>query len=181
MSGRDVFWEQVHAALDARGDPLDLPEVQRGLAEDPARLGQLAALRSGLDLLASRRRRRVRSFATAAALVALLGAGAWLTLDRGSYQTAASGDVLATVTADPAPTAPAVPRAEPEVLAPEAGPSRVLAFRAEVTVEGPHARRTATFDGRRLSVTSESHAPAGARPYRIPSFVAVASSNVMSR
>jgi hypothetical protein len=142
MSERERFWVQVQGALDARRDPLELPEVQRALAEDPALLDELAALRSGLTLLARTRRRRVRSFAAAGALVAgVLGFAAWRAAQdepRAHEPTVASDSIAAAVA--PAQATEAADETPP--VSP-AG-SRVIAFRAEVTVEGPRGRVTRT-------------------------------------
>jgi hypothetical protein len=150
VSARDPFWEQVHAALDARRDPLEDPRVQQLLAERPERLTDLAAVRSGLARVARAGRRRARRrVATAAAAVALLAVGFAAALrathPSSSASEAGSPEVVADVGMEPVTVPPIA-----------CTPLQVLAFRAEVTVEGPRGRRTSAFDGRQATVRSEA-------------------------
>jgi hypothetical protein len=165
VSGRDPFWERVHAALDAHADPLDDAEVQRLLAQQPERLAELAALRSGLAQVTRAGRRRVQLRALAAALVLLVAVPLGL---RATRQATGTRGAVAPITAAGAGMGP------PAVPAIHAAPLQVLAFRAEVTVEGPRGRRTRVFedlDGRGSTVRTE----AGPGAEDVPLFVATVS------
>jgi len=184
VSGREAFWEHVHAALDARRDPLDLPEVHRRLAEEPELLGELAALRAGLDLLAIHRRRRIRSFAAAASLVALAAlAGAWH-VRRTQVASASTASPVETAMLEPTPgsqAAPTSPSRPQRTGASDADGSRVIAFRAEVSVEGPNGRLTATSDASGTRVASAwSHSDRDA-PFHFQGLVAVTSARPLPR
>jgi len=196
VSSRDAFWTHVHAALDARRDPLEVAEVQRALSEDPALLGELADLGRGLELLERRRRSHARSLAAAAVLVGLAGlAGAWHAARSGSESSQRSSDsaVVAPLGDPPASAAlsslarsdsvlePATQRGSAQTTA-EAGAgaarntdSRVLAFRAEVSVEGPGGRTAAASDAEGTRIASAS-SPLGSRaPFHMQSLIAEAS------
>ena len=156
MSAGDPFWGAVDAALDARRDPLEDPRVQQLLAERPERLAQLAALRSDLAQVARAGRRRVALRAAAAALV--LAVAIPLAL-RVTHQGAGTQDAAAAIATADARTEHA------SALEASVEPLQVLAFRAEVTVEGPQGRRTTTFDGRRASLQSEARSQDQDVPY----------------
>ena len=69
-----TFWRRVQEHLDARRDPLDDPEVQRFLEDNPQHLGGYAELQHGLRALqpvAGPRRRKVPWAAAAVVLCAL--------------------------------------------------------------------------------------------------------------
>jgi hypothetical protein len=197
MSGRsasrkEAFWEQVNAALDARRDPLEVPTLQRLVAAEPALLGELVSLRSGLALVEGTRRRRVVLRVAAAVLVAAVG----LSGARGLLRAAPAGHHAGA--GAPAVSLHAGAASRPEVLEPGAlpprdgaadgqdlgpapAPLRVLAFRAEVTVEGPRGRRTTTHEGRRIVAQSASRPAGDEAPFQTPLFLATASSVTLPR
>jgi hypothetical protein len=167
VSGRsavraDSFWEQVNAALDARRDPLEDPRVQQLLTERPERFAQLAAMRSGLARVARTGRRRVllRTLAAAVVLIVAVPLGPRVTRQAKGTQTTTAA--IAT---------PDTGREHAAALEAPVAALQVLAFRAEVTVEGPQGRRTTTFDGRRARLHSE----ACSERQDVPFFVATTS------
>jgi hypothetical protein len=178
VSPREVFWEAVQAALDARRDPLEVPEVQRQLAEEPALLDELAALRSALELVERRKRLSIRSHAAAAALAAFALAGAWLVARReppmllSPYVAASGADVAV---AEPRASEPA------PIAAPAPGDLRVLAFRAEVTLHGPSGRRTASSDASGASARSWTSSSLPGPALQVHSLVAQASARSIPR
>jgi hypothetical protein len=162
---RELLWERVHAALDAGNDPLDDAGVQEGLETRPELLVELARSRARLAAVggvergavpasAGVERRRVRRRVAAAAALAFASAGlvavagldslgAWLAPrggadDRGELETGAE---LASGASGVRPIPSTSPRAS-------AMRSEVLAFTAEVVIEGPDGRSVAIFDGR---------------------------------
>ena len=169
MIERESFWAQVHAALDARRDPLEVPEVQRALAEEPKLLDEFAALNAGLEVLARSKWRRARSFATAAVLVACIaGIAAW----RGA-PVASSGAVRA----EKAIVSAVAPAETLEALGapwePNVAGSRLIAFRAEVTLDGPHGRWTRSTDATGSVLASASSPADRSAPFAVQTFVAL--------
>jgi hypothetical protein len=69
------FWERAHEHLDARRDPLDDPDVQCFLEQNPHHLEEFAALQQGLRALgpAFGPRRRKVPWAAAAIVFCALG------------------------------------------------------------------------------------------------------------
>ncbi len=169
MIERESFWAHVHGALDARRDPLEVPEVQRALAEEPELLDELAALSSGLELLGRSKQRRARSFAAAAVLIVCVASiAAW----RGARTTSSDSG-----SADPTIVSAAAPAQVAEVvslrpLANTAG-SRVIAFRAEVTLDGPHGRWTRSTDASGSVLASASNPSDRSAPIAVQTFVAL--------
>ena len=172
MSPREVFWEAVQAALDARRDPLEVPEVQRALAEEPKLLDELAALSAGLGMLTRTQRSRASSFAVAAALVVCVaGVAAW----RGALgASSAAGTEGQTIESAEAP-AQVAEIESPLPLASTAG-SRVIAFRVEVTVEGPHGRLTRSTDALGSVLASASGRSDRDAPFQVQTVVALTNS-----
>jgi len=174
---RESFWAQVHAALDARRDPLEETEVQRALVEEPKLLDELAALRSGLELLARSRRRRGRSFAAAAALVAwVAGIAAWRAALAASSEADSAGHTIESAAAP----AEAVKPVGPLAPASDAG-SRVIAFRAEVTLDGPLGRVTRSTDATGSVLASTASPFDRNAPFAIQTCVALMSPGSQSR
>lgn len=70
-----MIWQRIHQHLDARRDPLDDPEVQRFLEQNPEHLEEFAKLQEGLRALAPALgpRRRQMPWAAAAAVACALG------------------------------------------------------------------------------------------------------------
>lgn len=129
----DAFWDRVNAALDARADPLDDPQVARALELGPERLGELLRLESALAALpASLPRKR------AAGLVAITVGAA-----------AAAGLALLLFAAQREPTGPeSTPIAHATAAAPfELAPCLgVLELRVTHTVTSHDAQRTTQVD-----------------------------------
>jgi hypothetical protein len=176
---RESFWAHVHAALDARRDPLEVPEVQRALAEEPKLLGELAALRSGLELFSRSKRRRVRSLVAATALVVCAaGLAAWRAAqaEPRAHELSIEGQTIAAAAA-PAAIVEAVSPLPPQ----DASGSRVIAFRAEVTLEGPHGRLTRSTDALGSVLASASGRSERDAPFQVQTLVAVTSPASQSR
>ncbi len=155
---RGTFRDLAAEALVDGRDPLLVPEVRRLVAIDPARGRELARMRARHDeepgedhdeerarvfampvehddeLAAQRARRRRVAIAACAAFVVLGSAAAWLVDGLG-------GDDAT----QPAEVAIAAPPSAGEAISPR---SEVLAFTAEVVIEGPDGRSVAIFDGR---------------------------------
>lgn len=158
MSAGDPFWEAVDAALDARRDPLEDARVQQLLAERPEQLAQLAALRSGLDRVTRAGRRRVLRRTLAAALVLAVAIPLGLRVTR---PVAGVADEVAPITTADAETEP------PAASGIHPLPLQVLAFRAEVTVDGPGGRRTRVsrgLDGHGATVHAQACSEGGGGP-----------------
>lgn len=129
----DAFWDRVNAALDARADPLNDPQVARALELEPERLGELLRLESALAALpVSKPRRRAAGLA---AISVAAAAAAGLALLLFAAQRGASGP-------ESAPIARASAGA-PFELAPCLG---VLELRVTHTVTSHDAQRTTQVD-----------------------------------
>ena len=169
MRTRDVFWERVNAALDERRDPLDDPEVQVLVADEPEFVPEfvadLARLRTRLGELSKSRRQRPRRVAgmAAAAIVGLAGVFAlWREWSRSTPST---------------DLAKSFPMAASDL--PALG---VLAFRAEVVVDGPSGRTINRFDGTRVRTIRETRSPSSTEDGRSAlGFAAVIDSTSYSR
>ena len=89
---RDSLWPRVQEHLDARRDPLDDPDVQRFLLDNPQHLEEFAELKHGLGALqpvtGGRRRRKVP---WAAAVMLLSALGLLWTLQPGDEELPAPG------------------------------------------------------------------------------------------
>jgi len=71
IGSRAELWEAIHAALDARRDPLAEDAIATWLAEHPEDLEEVLRLEQGLHQLARPRRRLARPLAALAAAAAL--------------------------------------------------------------------------------------------------------------
>lgn len=132
MNRREIFWKHVHAALDARLDPLEDIEVQRHIAEDPALLVDLSRLAMRLSGLERRTRvRRVAVLVTAAVLLLLALIVNWKPRPNPS-------------------SAPAVG---------DTGPSRVLALQTSITRIDADGSTTCSYDGVETTNTFVAHFP----------------------
>lgn len=139
MSGADALWVAVHAALDARRDPLDDPSVVAALTAAPERLAEVAALRAALCALpvadrGPRRRLRPMLLATAAAVL-FLAVGLWPHRDP----PAGAPVALAAAAAAPAPPCGAIllARGSSTRSAPPAPAAGVLEHHQLLTIHHP--------------------------------------------
>ena len=156
MNDTELFWQRVNAALDERRDPLADERVQTLVAEDPARLDELLALRERIaHLPASSPRRRISKVASLAAAVLAVGAAAWFALRRPKEQVASTPTVAnaATVSSDPR--------------------SCVISFEAHVVIESDNTRSTIDFDGEHVVRAREVFSePSGDDGVSRPAFIA---------
>lgn len=180
MSARTTFWQHVQAALDARRDPLEVPEVQRHLAEEPALLDELAALREGLELLAQRKRTRVRSLGAATVFLGLAGlAGAWHAARWSTElpEPLRAIDLAVVATPEVVQCASSLSNLGQRAAgSPAVRPasSHVIAFRAEVSLAGPLALRTAASGSSGSSLASATDREDDGTRIHVRTLVAVA-------
>jgi hypothetical protein len=153
MSDTELFWERVNAALDERRDPLADEQVQTLVAEDPARLDDLLALRERIARLpSSRPRRLVSKVASLAAAVLVAGSAAWFAL-RDRTQHIASAPAVVSESPDPR--------------------SCVISFEAHVVIESANSRSKIDTDGDHVVRTREFYSePSGDDSPSRPAFIA---------
>jgi hypothetical protein len=129
MNKHEELWERVQEILDRRGDPFDDPEVNARLLEDPQALGEVARLRSSLNLVESTPRPafrwRTMLMPIAAGVIGLLAL--WQFAKSG-----APGDEMVPERASQ--TAEAIPEA------------RIIDFHLSVVTENSNRRITTVFE-----------------------------------
>ena len=146
MNDNELFWERVNAALDERRDPLRDERVQMLVAEDPARLEELLALRERVATLADSRPRRRISRVAAAAVVVIAAASVWF-VENTVPQQFVPDSALATAT----------PNATNESGTNCCG--TVFSFHAHIVTESADSRTTIDFDGERVLRSREVFSP----------------------
>jgi len=158
MNDNELFWERVNAALDERRDPLADEQVQALVAEDPARLDELLALRERIaNLPTARPRRLVSKVASLAAAVLVAGTAAWFALRKPQEQVAS-----APVVTDSQTVASELP--DPR--------SCVISFEAHVVIESANMRSTIDSDGEHVVRSREVFSEPSGDDASQPAFIA---------
>lgn len=176
MTRHDEFWRHVDAALDAHLDPLEDPNVQQLVAEDPSLLDEFARLHARLSVVdVQPPTPRFRRVAAATLFVLAASVVAWVLL---SYrERSPATDEHGTVpNAERSPAlqngAPLATTTSNDSLAP-----RIFSFRSESTHRDERGIKTVVFDGstRSESFVSFERPTDPSTPY-LSSFLAAASS-----
>lgn len=176
MTRHDEFWRHVDAALDAHLDPLEDPNVQQLVAEDPSLLDEFARLHARLSVVQVQPTApRFRRVAAATFFVAAASVVAWVLLSS-REGSPATDERDAAPDAELAPAlqngAPLAATSSNDSFSP-----RIFSFRSESTYRDARGIKTVVFDGstRTESFVSFDRPSDRSTPY-ISTFLAAASS-----